>query len=124
MTDAVATIGAQHRSLARDVWRQFWRHKGALGGAAVFALIAIAVLFGSVIHGVDPQYLDYRAKNQGMSLAHPLGHGQPRPRHVRPRAGWRTAFPDGGRRRHGAFADPRYLRGRAGRLFSSDSTAR
>ena len=73
MTDAVATIAAQHRSLARDVWRQFWRHKGALGGAAVFALITIAVLFGSVIHGVDPQYLDYRAKNQGMSLAHPLG---------------------------------------------------
>ena len=73
MTDAVATIAAQHRSLARDVWRQFWRHKGALGGAAVFALIAMAVLFGSVIHGVDPQYLDYRAKNQGMSLAHPLG---------------------------------------------------
>ena len=73
MTDAVATIGAQHRSLARDVWRQFWRHKGALGGAAVFAPIAMAVLFGSVIHGVDPQYLDYRAKNQGMSLAHPLG---------------------------------------------------
>ena len=73
MTDAVATIGAQHRSLARDVWRQFWRHKGALGGAAVFALIAVAVLFGSVIHGVDPQYLDYKAKNQGMSLAHPLG---------------------------------------------------
>ena len=73
MTDAAATIGTQHRSLARDVWRQFWRHKGALGGAAVFALIAMAVLFGSVIHGVDPQYLDYRAKNQGMSLAHPLG---------------------------------------------------
>ena len=73
MTDAAATVGAQHRSLARDVWRQFWRHKGALGGAAVFALIAMAVLFGSVIHGVDPQYLDYRAKNQGMSLAHPLG---------------------------------------------------
>ena len=73
MTDAAATIGAQHRSLARDVWRQFWRHKGALGGGAVFTLIAMAVLFGSVLHGVDPQYLDYRAKNQGMSLAHPLG---------------------------------------------------
>ena len=73
MTDAAPILGTQHRSLARDVWRQFWRHKGALGGAAVFALITVAVLFGSVIHGVDPQYLDYRAKNQGMSLTHPLG---------------------------------------------------
>ena len=73
MTDAAPTLGAQHRSLARDVWQQFWRHKGALGGAAVFTLIALAVLFGSVVHGVDPQYIDYKAKNQGMSLAHPLG---------------------------------------------------
>ena len=47
MTDAVAALGAKHRSLARDVWQQFWRHKGALGGAAVFTLIALAVLFGS-----------------------------------------------------------------------------
>ena len=73
MTDAVSALGAKHRSLARDVWQQFWRHKGALGGAAVFTLIALAVLFGSVVHGVDPQYIDYKAKNQGMSLAHPLG---------------------------------------------------
>ena len=73
MTDAVSVLGSQHRSLARDVWHQFWRHKGALGGAAVFILIAVAVLFGSAIHGVDPQYLDYKAKNQGMSLAHPMG---------------------------------------------------
>ena len=49
------------------------RHAGAIAGAAVFALVAAAVLFGSAVHGVDPQYLDYRAKNQGMSLAHPLG---------------------------------------------------
>jgi peptide/nickel transport system permease protein len=73
MTEAVVTFGARHRSLARDVWHQFWRHKGALGGAAVFALIAVAVLFGPAVHGVDPQYLDYKAKSQGMSLAHPLG---------------------------------------------------
>ncbi len=73
MTDAVSVLGSQHRSLARDVWHQFWRHKGALGGAAVFILIAVAVLFGSMTHGVDPQYLDYKAKNQGMSLAHPMG---------------------------------------------------
>ena len=62
-----------HRSLAQDVWHQFRRHKGALGGAAVFALIAFAVLFGSAVHGIDPQYLDYHAKNQGMSIGHPMG---------------------------------------------------
>lgn len=73
MIDAAPTLGAQHGSLARDAWQQFWRHKGALGGAAVFTLIAVAVLFGSAIHGVDPRYLDYKAKNQGMSLAHPMG---------------------------------------------------
>ena len=72
MTDA-AGAHAPYPSLARDVWRQFWRHKGALGGAIVFVLIAAAVLLGPAVHGVDPQFLDYRAKNQGMSLAHPLG---------------------------------------------------
>ncbi len=72
MTDALTAPALAH-SLARDIWRQFWRHKGALGGAAVFVLIAAAVLLGPAVHGLDPQYLDYRAKNQGMSLAHPLG---------------------------------------------------
>lgn len=72
MTDALPTHAPQH-SLARDVWRQFWRHKGALGGATVFVVIAALVLFGPAVHGVDPQYLDYRAKNQGPSLSHPLG---------------------------------------------------
>ena len=72
MTDSL-TAPALHHSLSRDIWRQFWRHKGALGGAAVFVLIAAAVLLGPAVHGLDPQYLDYKSKNQGMSLAHPLG---------------------------------------------------
>ena len=72
MTETLAAH-APHHSLARDVWRQFWRHKGALGGAAVFVLIAAAVLLGPAVHGVDPQFLDYKAKSQGMSLTHPLG---------------------------------------------------
>ena len=55
------------------VWHRLRRHPGAIASAAVFAAVALAVLFGSFVHGVDPHYLDYRAKNQGMSLAHPLG---------------------------------------------------
>ena len=57
----------------RPVWSRLRRHPGAIGGAAAGSLIALAVLFGPLIHRVDPHFLDYRAKNQGMSAAHPLG---------------------------------------------------
>ena len=65
--------GPERRSSPPGVWREFRRHTGAVAGAAVFALTALAVVLGSVIYGVDPQYLDYVSRNQGMSLAHPLG---------------------------------------------------
>ena len=53
--------------------RRMRRHSGTIAGAAVLSLIAMAVLFGPAVHDVDPQYLDYRAKNQGPTLEHPLG---------------------------------------------------
>ena len=62
-----------HRSLWMDVWLAFRNHTGALVGVAVFAVIVLAVAFGPFIHDVDPQHLDIRAKNQGPSLAHPMG---------------------------------------------------
>ena len=79
MTDATAATAAKQqagrptRTLWGDVWRQFRRHKGAMVGAAVFFLIVLAVLVGPFIHTVDPQLLDYKAKNSGMTLAHPMG---------------------------------------------------
>ena len=63
MTEAVRSRAA----------RRLRRHSGTIAGAAVLSLIALAVLFGPAVHDVDPQYLDYRAKNQGPSLDHPLG---------------------------------------------------
>ncbi len=45
----------------------------AAAGAAACALIALAVACGPFLHPVDPQYLDYRAKNQGPTADHPLG---------------------------------------------------
>ena len=70
-----APVAAQirHRSLWLDVWTQFRSHKGAMVGVAVFFAITLSVLIGPKIYTVDPQYLDYKAKNQGMSLAHPMG---------------------------------------------------
>ena len=63
----------RHRSLWMDVWLAFRNHTGALVGAGVFLTIALAVAVGPLIHTVDPHYLDIPAKNQGPSLAHPMG---------------------------------------------------
>ena len=71
--DAPIAGGAAHRSLWGDVWRQFRRHPGALFGTAVFLLIVLGVFLGPYIHTVDPQRLDPRIANQGMTLAHPFG---------------------------------------------------
>ncbi|HEU0220982.1 MAG TPA: ABC transporter permease, partial [Paracoccaceae bacterium] len=76
MTDATVgtlVVAARSRTLWRDVWVQFRRHKGAMVGAAVFTAIVLLVLFGPYIHDVDPQKLDIRAKNAGISWAHPMG---------------------------------------------------
>ena len=63
MTEAVRSRAA----------RRLRRHSGTIAGAVVLSLIALAVLFGPAVHDIDPQFLDYRAKNQGPSLEHPLG---------------------------------------------------
>ena len=62
-----------HRSLWVDVWLTFRQHTGALIGVGVFASIVLAVFLGPFVHDVDPQYLDLQARNQGVSLSHPLG---------------------------------------------------
>jgi peptide/nickel transport system permease protein len=69
---AIAATRA-HRSLWGDVWRQFRAHKGAMAGVTVFGLILIMVIFGPLVHTVDPQFLNMRARNAGISLAHPFG---------------------------------------------------
>lgn len=64
------------RSQWRDVWDQFKIHKGALAGGVVFVLIVLFVGVGPWLWAMDPGYIDIRARNQGASLAHPLGTDQ------------------------------------------------
>ncbi|MGB8623855.1 MAG: ABC transporter permease [Paracoccaceae bacterium] len=59
-----------------DVWDQFRTHKGALLGAIVFVAIVLGVTLGPFLWHLDPGYIDIRARNSGMSLAHPLGTDQ------------------------------------------------
>ncbi len=64
------------RSQWADVWDQFRTHKGALVGMVVFVFILAAVTIGPWIWTLDPTYIDIRARNDGPSLAHPLGADQ------------------------------------------------
>ncbi len=77
MTEATAQttgiVETEHRSLWGDVWAQYKTHKGAMAGTIIFTLIVVLVVFGPYVHTIDPQFLDIRNKNQGMSWAHPMG---------------------------------------------------
>ena len=64
------------RSQWWDVWDQFSTHRGALIGTVVFLTIVFAVLIGPYLWTIEPTFIDIRARNQGPSLAHPLGTDQ------------------------------------------------
>lgn len=78
MTEAVKRgvaeeLSAVQRSLWGDVWRQFCKHKGALVGVVVFVLIGVSVFFGPYIYDVDPNAIDFKARNLSPNFEHPLG---------------------------------------------------
>ncbi len=64
------------RSQWREVWSQFRHHKGAMAGAFVFIVIVFGVFVGPFLWQVDPAAIDFRARNEGPSLAHPFGTDQ------------------------------------------------
>jgi len=66
-------LGTVHRSLWGDVWRQFSKHKGALVGVVVFVFITVFVFLGPFFYDVDPNAIDFKARNLTPSLEHPLG---------------------------------------------------
>ncbi|MEM8791263.1 MAG: ABC transporter permease [Pseudomonadota bacterium] len=81
MTDAIkdtavgtgAANGEQHRSLWMDVWVQFRQHRGALAGVIIFVAILALVIFGPYFHTITPGEPDFKARNLGPTLEHPMG---------------------------------------------------
>ncbi|MCI0425825.1 MAG: ABC transporter permease [Actinobacteria bacterium] len=63
----------KYRSLRSDVWRQFKRHKGAVAGLILMALIVLAVVVGPLVWPPDPYAIDTTVANQGPSADHPFG---------------------------------------------------
>ncbi len=59
--------------LRGDVWPRFRRHRGAMAGTVILALIVFGVVVGPLLHGVDPAHLDTGARNARPTLTHPMG---------------------------------------------------
>ncbi len=63
----------KQRTLWGDTWAQFRRHKLALFGLTVLAVMIFAVLAGPIIYPVDPDYADLTQMNMAPSIQHPFG---------------------------------------------------
>jgi peptide/nickel transport system permease protein len=60
-------------SLTEEVWRRFRRHRLAMFGAAMLAIIVFAVVVGPLIYRVPINEIDFKAKLKTPSWAHPMG---------------------------------------------------
>src|SRR5262245_10160635 len=67
------SLPAPRQSLWSDMQRRFRRHRLAMGGSLVLALMVVAVLAGPLLYRVPIDEIDFRAKLKGPSWAHPLG---------------------------------------------------
>ena len=67
------TAAPASASLWADALRRFRRHRLAVMGAAILAVMVVAVVAGPLVYRVPIDEIDFRAKLQGPSRAHPLG---------------------------------------------------
>ncbi len=63
----------QHRSLWGDVWFQFRKHKLAMMGVAILAILVLGITVGPLIYGVDAKYIDVAAANSKPTRDHLFG---------------------------------------------------
>ncbi len=69
---AVASLPRQ-RSPGAEAWRRFRRHRLALAGTVVLAIIVFAVVLGPLLWPVAINEIDFAASLKGPSWRHPLG---------------------------------------------------
>ena len=70
----VARVPRQRpHSLWSETWRRFRRHRLATVGAATLFVMVVAVVAGPLVYRVSIDEIDFKAKLQGPSRAHPLG---------------------------------------------------
>ncbi|MEO8144443.1 MAG: ABC transporter permease [Betaproteobacteria bacterium] len=66
-------VRARSNSPWAEAWRRFRRHKLAMAGMVVLALISFLVLFGPLLWPVAINEIDFTARLKGPSWHHPMG---------------------------------------------------
>ena len=61
------------KTLWQETWRRFRRHRLAIVGMCILAVMVAAVLVGPLFYRVPINDIDFKAKLKGPSWAHPLG---------------------------------------------------
>src|SRR5918997_3133072 len=69
---SVETV-ARPVSRGRETWRRFRRHRLAIAGAFILALMCLGVIVGPLLWPVAINDIDFAATLQGPSLKHPFG---------------------------------------------------
>ena len=70
---AVTSRRTQRFSPGLEAWRRFRRHKLAMASAVVLLVIVAAIALGPLLWRVPINEIDFTAKLEGPSWAHPLG---------------------------------------------------
>jgi peptide/nickel transport system permease protein len=73
VTVAVPPRKVQRFSPGREAWRRFRRHRLAMASSVVLLLIVLAIALGPLLWRVPINEIDFAAKLEGPSWAHPLG---------------------------------------------------
>src|SRR5512132_777012 len=66
-------VSAAPRTLGGEAWRRFRRHRLALAGAVILAVIVLAVVAGPWLWPVPINDIDFEARLAAPSAAHPFG---------------------------------------------------
>ena len=74
VADSLAAVSSAPRtSLWQESLRRFVKHRLAMAGAVLLAVMVVAVAFGPLVYRVPIDHIDFKAKLQGPSWAHPFG---------------------------------------------------
>lgn len=68
-----SALSRKPRGLWTDAWRQFRRHKLAMFGLVVFALLTLSSLLGPLVYTRPVNDINFAVRNQTPSLSYPLG---------------------------------------------------